>query len=369
MARIVNFSTSPAAGGQPDPTGGLTLDALMARQKLLAAQQQQIAEPRDMPSPWQGAALLGQTFANRLQEGRVESQLAAGRDALAKIRAGINLDSGPTAEQISQASMYDPGYADNLTQMAAQAVQARRALEAANASREDTQAFTHGENELNRQTEMEKAAQAAKLAAVPKISDISGVRQDVISDPSYKNMAQAVPIWTSMQDAAGRNTPQADLNMVIALAKLFDPTSVVRQSESGAVELTGDLPQALVSQYKYLTAEPGSRLKPKVRQGMLEEGWSRVKGYADAYKQTSDWYGNLANESGIPVDKVVPTFGDLKPYTPPAPAGAPAPPGQPPAGAAVKPGETRTYGDATFVFKGGDPADPQSWTRKVVPGG
>jgi hypothetical protein len=147
----------------------MTLDALMLRQKMLAEQGQKIAEPRDMRSPWQGAAMLAQQFVNQRNENTAESQLAAGRDALAKIRAGINLESGPTSEQISQASIYDPSYADNLTQLAAQAVQARRAQEAAIANREDTQTFTHGENVADRQAQIDAArARAVTEAAQPQ---------------------------------------------------------------------------------------------------------------------------------------------------------------------------------------------------------
>lgn len=195
MARIVNFSASPAAGAPLDPTGGMTLDALMARQKLLAAQQGQIAEPRDMSSPWQGAALLGQTFANRLQEGRVESQLTAGRDALAKIRAGINYETGPTAEQISQAGIYSPEDSDRLMQMAAQAVQARRAIEQANANREDQQSFqagqqtgqqtfSHGENEAARQAQIEAARLAASQPDAPSAKILNDFKLGNYGDPS-----------------------------------------------------------------------------------------------------------------------------------------------------------------------------------------
>jgi hypothetical protein len=385
----------------------------MARQKMLAEQAGAIAAPRQMISPWQGAAQLGQSFVNNLKQSRNDEQLKAGRAALAQIMSGIDPASGATSAQTGEAYQIDPDLGLKLMDQAIQArrenaaqqlhasertqdrqwavTDADRAAQAATAGREDQQAFTHGEGELNRQTEIDKANAAAKAALVPKISDISGVRQDVIGDPSYKNMAQAVPIWSSMQDAATRDTPQADLNMVVGLAKLLDPTSVVRQSESGAVELTGNLPAQLTGQYKYLTATPGSRLPPEVRQGLLQEAWSRVKGYQDAYNQTGDWYGNLASESGIPTDKVVPSFGEIKPYvapgTPPpntmgAPAGGPggppvssapgAAPAPPPGGAGealpndtrlIKPGVSYAFPNGKQgVWSGtGDAGDPANW--------
>jgi hypothetical protein len=126
MPRI---ASTTSAGVPVDPTGGMTLDALMARQKEIAAARGQIAAPRQMISPWQGAAQLAEAFVNARQGASTEAQLAAGREALAKLRAGINLDQGPSADQIGQASLYDPGYADNLTQLAVEAIRSRRQRE------------------------------------------------------------------------------------------------------------------------------------------------------------------------------------------------------------------------------------------------
>jgi hypothetical protein len=123
----------------------MTLDALMLRQKELADRAGQIAAPRQMISPWQGLAQMAQTFVNARQESRTADELTAGRQQLAAIRAGIDLDKGPTAEQISQASLLDPSYADNLTQQSFQAGQ-----------QVNQQTFTHGENEAARQAELAK---------------------------------------------------------------------------------------------------------------------------------------------------------------------------------------------------------------------
>ncbi|MER8619165.1 hypothetical protein NKG99_20395 [Mesorhizobium sp. M1409] len=395
MARIANFTSA----GVPSGAAGMTLSELMARQKELAERQASLSGPNPGSSTIAGG--LGQ-MANALftglEERKASQQEAEGRQRLTDILTGINPETGATSEQWGQAYQLDPDLGAKLLEGATQARAAARQREqqlADVASQRDwtqgqtaaSQAFqeaqqgrslaaTAGQNELTREA-------AAKAAGTPKISDISGVRQDVISDPSYKNMAQAVPIWSSMQDAATRDTPQADLNMVIALAKLFDPTSVVRQSESGAVELTGNLPAQLAGQFKYLTAKPGSRLPEEVRQGMLAEGWSRVKGYSDAYGKTADFYSNLAKESGIPTEKVVPSFGDLKPYT--APAEVPVPAGPDDRGSTpssqpqplpsdlplIKPNVSYTFPDGrTGVWGGvGNIADQTTWKFTPAPGG
>lgn len=140
MARIASTTSAGVPVGAPE----MTLDALMARQKALAEAQGRIAAPRTIQSPWQGAAQMAQAFVNARQEASTADQLTQGRNALAAIRAGINLDTGPTPEQISQASLLDPDYADRLTGLAADAVRARRQREQQLADIADQRKYTEG---------------------------------------------------------------------------------------------------------------------------------------------------------------------------------------------------------------------------------
>lgn len=214
MPRI---ASTTSAGVPVDPTGGMTLDALMARQKEIASARGQILQPRQMISPWQGAAQLAEAFMNARQGANTEAQLAAGREALAKLRAGINLDSGPTPDQIGQASLYDPGYADNLTSLAVEAIKSRRQREQqladvqsqrdwqAGQTKEqqaftagqtkDQQTFTHGENEAERQA----AINAAKIKAQEPNSPEGKIMQDYTAG---KYGDPASPEAQKLRDAA-----------------------------------------------------------------------------------------------------------------------------------------------------------------------
>lgn len=151
MARIA--STTSAGVPVSDPTGGMTLDALMARQKMLAEQAGQIAAPRQMISPWQGAAQLAQTFVNNLKEHQTEEQLKAGRAALAQVMSGIDPSTGATSEQTGQAYQIDPDLGLKLMD---QAIQARREAAA--------QQLHQSERTQDRQWTVEDTAAAAQRA-------------------------------------------------------------------------------------------------------------------------------------------------------------------------------------------------------------
>ena len=82
MARIASFTSAGVpTGDAPD----MTLDALMARQKALADAAGSISANRNMQSPWQGAAYVGEKLANALAQRSVQSQMANARHQLAQI--------------------------------------------------------------------------------------------------------------------------------------------------------------------------------------------------------------------------------------------------------------------------------------------
>lgn len=120
MARIASFTSAGVPTGEaPD----MTLDALMARQKALADAAGNISANRNMQSPWQGAAYVGEKLANAIQQRRVQGQMADARHALAQIIGGIDPTAGPSQDQLGQAFQIDP---DLGLKLMAQAIQARR---------------------------------------------------------------------------------------------------------------------------------------------------------------------------------------------------------------------------------------------------
>jgi hypothetical protein len=80
--RTVSFTT-PTGGLSGSPTDGMTLDALMARQKALQTQAAQPL-PDKIPSPWQGASQLVGTLGNLLQQRTAATEEAQGRQAIAE---------------------------------------------------------------------------------------------------------------------------------------------------------------------------------------------------------------------------------------------------------------------------------------------
>lgn len=129
MARMISTTSAGVPVGPQ-----MTLDALMARQRDLTRELP--SANRDMQSPWQGAAYLGEVLANKINQGRIDRQLAEGRAGLANAMAGVDM-SGNSIDpsQIAQVSQYDPDMGIKLWEMSAGMMQAARQREQALADR------------------------------------------------------------------------------------------------------------------------------------------------------------------------------------------------------------------------------------------
>lgn len=92
MTRLISTSLTHRAVDPNNPTEGMTIDALMARQRQL--QQQRPEAPAQIASPWQGVSLMANTFANQVQQNRIDDQEKAGRASLAAAMARQNPMTG-----------------------------------------------------------------------------------------------------------------------------------------------------------------------------------------------------------------------------------------------------------------------------------
>jgi hypothetical protein len=149
----------------------------------------------------------------------------------------------------------------------------------------------------------------------PKLDDISGLRKEIQQLPSYKNIAQAAPIYKSMTNAAGRDTRAADVNMIYGLAKIMDPASVVRESEMSVAQAVATLPQYLQANVMSQIEKTG-RLSPDVRQAIMEEAHSRVSAYKDMFDRDTGMYGGIVERNRMNRADVIPDFGAFEPYKP-----------------------------------------------------
>lgn len=165
--------------------------------------------------------------------------------------------------------------------------------------------------------EQSKRATEEGMPAAPETT--SKLRNEVQGLPSYKNIAQAAPIYKSMMEAAGRDTRAADVNMIYGMAKIMDPTSVVREGEMTIAQAIATLPQRLQAEVTSQIKESG-RLSPEVRADIMQEAHGRMNAYKSMFDQDADMYRGIAKRGRMNDADVLPSFGTFDEYKPPAPA-------------------------------------------------
>jgi hypothetical protein len=364
--RMVNFTGVPEGMGGNDYYGlGLGgIDDM--RQKLAQAASSsdglaQVHEPFGVAG--YGLGKLGDV----MREHQAMSAERATRDTLAGIIGGIDPTKGPTMEQVQSAFEADPGYGQKLYE---------QLVASQNQEHWEPVPGQPGIQRNTRTGETKSAGEPTSGPGVLKETDVASMADDFTNTPDVKNYQNAQSMWLSLQDAATRDTAQADLNMVIGLAKLFDPTSVVRTEEGKAVELTGDLPNSVSGAFKYLIGTPGSRLGKKTRQGMLQEGYGRMNGYYQGVSQASEWFKQKALRRGYNPDDIIRPFPAPQPFDSEKVVGSDteAPPeNNPPPDDTVpdaswppKPGDVvEGKGGKKYRFKGGDPYSRDSYEPVV----
>jgi spore germination cell wall hydrolase CwlJ-like protein len=164
----------------------------------------------------------------------------------------------------------------------------------------------------------------AELAAPASWEDHSKLRKEVQDLPSYKNLAQAAPVYKSMMETAGRTDSRgSDVNLIYGMAKIMDPGSVVRESEMTVAQAIATLPQQLQATVKSQLTGTG-RLEEGVRQQIMQEAHSRISAYKAMFDQDTGFYRGIAKRNRMTEDDVLPNFGEFSPWSPAGAAGAAA---------------------------------------------
>lgn len=129
-----------------------------------------------------------------------------------------------------------------------------------------------------------------------------------LSDDYEKNQAvkdykTVQPLVASMENAFQKDSGAADLDMVYALAKIYDPGSVVREGEQVLVVKSGGLPSQVQDWIGWVNG--GQRLSSAVRKGMVEQAKSRADNYKQASDAVASSYRRQAKEWGLNADNIV----------------------------------------------------------------
>ena len=226
MAIFASTTTS----GYSDPLKALSIKALEQRQRDMQTQQAQQAaqmfSPENTQTPIQGFGQLANVIGDRFQQNRADAALGANRDALAKIRAGIDPEKGATPQQIAEVGRYD---ADAAKEMAQQVAEIRR----------QNAGFAHADKTQAEQFRLQQEAKKAdEQRALERPTDLEIVKLDrakqrgEIDQPTYDMMRKKLTQGSAAEQKFITDQKIESVNNQSALASLDTALALIDHPDS-----------------------------------------------------------------------------------------------------------------------------------------
>lgn len=155
-----------------------------------------------------------------------------------------------------------------------------------------------------------RARDANATAAQGRIAEATtGMRKEFDGLPEVKNYKQAYPAYAAIVDAAQRNTPQSDINLIYGIAKLYDPTSVVREGEYNTIAKNASIPDRIKGYAAGLVG--GARLPETVRAQLLEEARGRISTFESEYGKAQGAFAAIAKRNGLDPSNIFTPVGQI----------------------------------------------------------
>lgn len=170
------------------------------------------------------------------------------------------------------------------------------------------------------QSVKDHAAAQGGLGANPNqlFDNVSGVRKEVRSLSNLKVYESAVPAFNSMVANIDKNSRASDIDFIYAAAKIYDPTSVVREGEQIMVSNTASLPDRIVGAINQLNG--GQMLSRDTRLALIDSTRSRVNEYRAGLEKDLTQFRGIADRYKINPDDIIPPL--IEPRTVPGESGA-----------------------------------------------
>ncbi len=185
---------------------------------------------------------------------------------------------------------------------------------------------------------------ALELTGDPKKRDSDFTKENQLRDQFAAKTKSFDVIRDSYQrviDSAKEPSAAGDLALIFNYMKILDPSSVVREGEFATAQNAGGVPDRLRAQYNKVRA--GERLSEDMRGDFVDRAGKLFTGSVQGYKQNRSEFGRLAKDAGL-AETIFPEA--FIPEVVQAPRGP-------------------KVGDVLdgYSFKGGDPSNPNSWTK------
>lgn len=163
--------------------------------------------------------------------------------------------------------------------------------------------------------------QAARISSNAKSE--TDLRKEFADLPEVKKYKNAIPAYQAVVKAAQTNNPQADINLIYGLAKLYDPDSVVREGEYATIANSQAIPEWLKGQAQRLVG--GGRLTEATKKQIIDQATIRKDTFQSEYDGAEQSFREIAQRRDMNPENIFPKVGEqVRRPSAPKPGAVPA---------------------------------------------
>lgn len=147
------------------------------------------------------------------------------------------------------------------------------------------------------------------------------LRKEFEGLPEVKGYKEVIPVVKSAMTSAGQDTRAADLDLVFAVGKTLDPTSVVREGEQIMIASATSPANQISGYISYLSG--GGRFTAEQRQELLTLLKNRATEWQNLYTQRVAQYRRLGSQNSLDASQIVEQLPNIVGADPVPPGGVP----------------------------------------------
>jgi hypothetical protein len=122
-----------------------------------------------------------------------------------------------------------------------------------------------------------------------------GLRKEYSSQA--KNFVTIRDAYNNVQQLASKPSPAADIGLVYSIMKVFDPTSVVRETEYATAQNAAGVPDQVRNMWNRMLS--GERLNPEQRTDFVNQAKSIYGTQEQSYRAMQDQYRGIAERKNL----------------------------------------------------------------------